>query len=179
MPLVKDIAEYIKKQEKLVRKIYDPNKTYRYQFSKDNNGKHIIELFSNNQLIIKAEYEIGGVYNLTNSVWYWGHTLEYIDRSLVKSSDKIKTVADIVKKEQKTFDKVDADYFYFISTNGNFYTTLKNTNSLIQVAVYLSESYWYIPICYGNEETTYIFSEDKPIEPNTLRIEYLLIKKII
>ena len=180
--------KYFEQNKIKVAKKFDPNKNYKYKFYKDNNNNHIVQLYDDNNLVIEATYDIAGIYNIYNSIWYWGWNIDTIDRQLVKRSKKVKGFAKYIKNHLGISLK-ERDKLYYWSSNGNFYTSTNNVLHLIKLILYLTKSVWYLPVCYGKDSfKPIICNSDHKINDNDskninnkqiFRLEYILIKKII
>ncbi len=168
-----EINEYYQKQKEKISKKYNPDKQYTYKFK-----NNIIELYNNSELIMKAEYELIGIYNIFNSIWYWAYNIEAVDRSLTKESEKIKDFAKTLLTDIKNYDKVEAEYYRFLSNNPNFYISSNKILKLVKLMLYVTKGEWYIPICEGKDNVT--CTNNKINKNDTVkRIEYIMIKKII
>lgn len=161
-------------------------------FGKDKNNDYIVEIRKDNNLILKGHYEVIGIYNIQNSVWYWGWNLgSFIDRKLTKFSKKVKKFSNYIKDNQNKFNPQQADELYYKTRNGNFYTSSNNLLQLIKLSLYLSKGEWFLSICKGNHISTNFIdysqnntvcgsaNEDKNIDNTMARLEYIIIKDII
>lgn len=174
------IDSYHSKQKKNIKKKFDPNQNYKYKFTKDKQGNHIIEIYDDeNKIKLKAIYEIIGLYNLINSVWYWAWDISFVNRALTKESLKIKELAKDIKNNYKKYLPDEADQLYFVSTNGTFFITTENVTRLIKLLLYLSKGEWYLFIAH-NKNDSMIQSQNLDNQNlDNQRIEYILLKKII
>lgn len=146
---------------------FEINKNYKFSF-KDNT----VSLYDGNKLIIKAVYELIGSYNIYNSVWYWAHNIQLIDRSIAMNKTLLDEYAKKIKGKTSEDDKM-----HFYATNSSFYLSHKNLMDPIKLGLYLTKGLYYIPICYGKDDFTCYAK--KPDKKSLKRIEYLAIKKII
>lgn len=172
------VDKYFNIKKKDIIDIIDPNYNYDYKFSTDKDNNAIVEVLKNNKLVIKAEYELLGLYNLFNSVWYWGFGLDLVNRDLVKGSKSIKEFSKIIKKNYEDFDKKEAEILYFRTNNNNFYTSKKNIDNIVKLGLYITKSKWFLPVCYNNDNIP-ISCEKISSNGSIKRLEYLIIKKII
>lgn len=171
-----DINEYYQKQKEIISKKYNTENQYNYKFSKKNT-KDYIELYNGTELVMKAEYELMGIYNIFNSVWYWAYNIEAVDRNLTKESEKIKEFSTSLLKNIKDYDKIEAEYYRFLSNNGNFFISSSKIMRIIKFMLYVTKGEWFIPLCEGKDNVT--CTTDKIKKDGTIkRIEYIMIKKI-
>jgi hypothetical protein len=180
----KKINHYYEHKEKKISKILDLNDNFQCLTYTDNNGNHILELIKNDKLILKAEYQLIGFYNIINSLWYWGWGIDMVDRSLVKDVEKIKTFPNYIKNNMNIFDHKEVEKLHFRTENSSFFMDIKKVIELIKLAIYYLNVEWYATVCYGRDgtkSTCKILSEteNKKSKDNILRFEYLLIKKIL
>lgn len=175
------INEYFIKRKNEINKIFDPDKNYNYKmYSGDT---HIIEIYDNNKMILKAEYDLIGIYNIFNSIWYWAWNIQFVDRSLAKNSEKVKKFAKELNDKYDDYLKNNKmkvlDNYYYICKNGNFYTSSDNILKMIKLMMYLTDGLWYIPICLGKDDVTCVVNEKDGYPSALKRMEYLMIKKVI
>ena len=173
--LDESIEKYFNDKQKEISKKIDPNKNYIYRLQQDDSGNFYIELYDNDKLVLKAEYELIGIYNMFNSIWYWAHNIQFINRHLAKESKKIKEFSKELKDNYEKYDPIEADTYYYISKNGNFYTSSDNVIKMIKLMLYVCKGLWYIPVCAGKDNVTCTINKNKS---SIKRMEYLIIKKI-
>ena len=182
---IEKFNKYFEQNKEKIAKKFDPNKNYKYKFYKDNNNNHVVQLRDNDNLIVvEAIYDIAGIYNMYNSIWYWGWNIDTVDKQLIKRSEKVKEFAKYIKTHPEKFTHMERDKLYYWSNNGNFYTSTNNVLHLIKLILYLTKSIWYLPICYGKDSSTQILCETNLLnkvnkQQKIARLEYILIKKII
>lgn len=169
-----------KKKESILDK-YNPDKKYKYRFYIDNSGEHTVELVdSNGKTIIKALYDIAGLYNVVNSTWYWGWGVDIVDKKLVKNSYKVKEFSKFIKNNYSSFNPVEADNLYFRTSSSSFYTSLPLVTELVKLALHLTDSIWFIAVCDGKDNTTFIYNKNETSKLGSIKIiKYILIKKIV
>lgn len=174
----KKINSYFDKKSENIP--FDIQKEYHYVFSKDNNGKNIIELLDpkTDKLILKAEYSIMGMYNTYNSVWYWGYNLSFVNHQAAKKSKVLLDVPKEIKKEYKQYKDKEADEIHYMSSNGNFFLDVQNIPKVVQLGLFAMEGEWFIEIKYdSNDDVVHGKVDDKksPVK----KIEYYCINKVI
>lgn len=174
------VNKYFDRCENELGKKLSQNKNYKYIFSKDNNDEYIVEIYNNNKLILKSHYEVAGVYNVQNSVWYWGWNMDLIDRKLTVLSKHMKKFSAYIKENQSQFGFALADELYFKTKHGNFYTSTEKILPLIKVMMFLTKTLWYISICHGKDNTLCSTNDIKnDIDKTITRLEYIVIKDIL
>jgi hypothetical protein len=176
------VSDYFDNCEKQIKKSYDVSKQYNHKFVTEDGGRHIIELIDKKEgstPVIRAEYEIIGVYDMITSVWYWGWNIDFVDRGLVKTIESVKKIKSEIEKNYKGFEPIEADYLNFISSNGNFFTVNDRIQGLIKLALYECDAKWYIPIVHSDQLNPYVLSDEKNVVTGAKRVEFLLIKSLI
>ena len=184
MSFLVKINKYYNKNKKSIVGKYNPNENYSYKFTLDENNNSIVKLYKNKKPVLDAIYDIAGIYNLYNSVWYWGFNIDRVNRKLVERSKVIKKFPKYIKEHPSEFTNRTRDELLFRTNNGNFHTSIDNIKLLIKLILYLTKSIWYIPICYGKDDTTFVCNNNlkKNIDNKDFhikRLEYILIKKLI
>jgi len=176
----KEIQKNFIDKEKKISKKFNYNKNYDYKISIDNQDNHIIELYNNDELIMKAEYELIGIYNIYNSIWYWAWNIQMVDHKLITESQKIKKFVNIIKDNFKKWDPKKAEEYNYICKNGNFYTTPNKLLMMVKLILYITNGIWYIPICHNKKNSICYELNNYNLDASEIKsVEYLLIKKII
>jgi hypothetical protein len=171
------VEKYHASQKKNIKSKFNPDKNYKYKFSKDKHNNHIIEVFDDTTLKLKAKYEVIGMYNLSNSIWYWAWNISFINKGLTNESKKVRDFAKDIKENYKKYPSDEADQLHYVSTNGNFYISYDNVIRLIKLALYLSKGKWYLFLAHDKKNTTVQSQNAK--NSNLQKMEYILIKEII
>lgn len=161
--------------KKVISSKLDINKEYTYIFSNDNNN-YIVEIYLDDNLIIKAEYDIVGLYNIPLSVWYWSWNISFINEKLIGNLSKVKEFSGNIKDNYKNFDIKEADELYYLLSNGNFYVSSDKIDLIIKLVLYITGGIWIFPIKYSNK--TNKINKNNIIDQMD-RIQYILITKII
>ena len=172
------LNKYYSEHKKDISKKINLKNDYKYIFEINTNNRHIVKIYDNDKLLMVAEYELAGIYNLYNSVWYWAWNIDNIDRRLAKLSHKIKKFAKYIKDNDNKFQSKERDELYYRTKNGNFYTSFKNIKLLTKLALYLTNSIWIFPVCYGKDNTP-MKCQIKENKKTMKRLEYVIIKKIV
>lgn len=174
----KKVDSYYDQQKTKYSNIIDLSKPYNSNMYVDDNGNHIIELIYDGKIKIKAEYELIGMYNISNSMWYWGWAIDLIDKSLIKSVTEMKEFPEFIKENFKLFGNKEAEDLYFKTDTASFYTDHENIEKILKLTLYQLKSDWYLTICHGRDNNKKT-CDGKSIDKSDFRIEYLLIKKIL
>lgn len=173
MSFYKKVEDNVEKKGKNI----DLNKNYKFKFHKDRSGNHIVELFDGDKSVLKGEFQLIGMYNLINSIWYWGWSIDFVDKQLTQTVKKVKQFPHEIKENFDKFDPVEADELHFLTSNGSFYTNSKRVDFLGKLAQYLMDGEMVISLCNERDGTT--CSIDKGKKESLSRIEYILITKIL
>ncbi len=168
---------YQEKKDKYSAKINLSKKYDANTYSKD--GTHILELLYDGDIILKAEYELLGFYNITNSMWYWGWGTEMVDRSLVKSSEKMKDFPDYILKHLKDFDNKEAEDLHFKTDFPSFFVNVDNIEMLLKLGLYYLNLDWYITLCTGRDGNSSTCESLDSSKKDNMRFEYLIIKRVV
>lgn len=181
---VDKIDQYYKSKKSDIEKKINFNKSYKINFYVDDQDNHIVDLIDENgDVILKAEYDLLGIFNVINSTWYWGWNIQMADKLLTKASKKIKNFPDYIKSNYNHFTHHDAEYFNFITDTGNFFTDQSKINDIVKFGLYYLNGLWYLSICTGRDEksqTCYHNSNNTAKHSdNIIRFEYIIIKNIL
>lgn len=119
----------------------------------EKNGKKEVEIYnSKKKLLTKSKYSIIGLYNATNSVWFWGWFLDFADRNLVDNTTQIKDWGKKMLKKTKPTSKHD-QAIYFYTKNGSFMTSSMNVSFFAKLAMYVLKGKYYFPVTHSEEGT--------------------------
>jgi hypothetical protein len=174
----KSITKYFNKQ----KEIYEPKIKSNLQYDVTTyleNEAHVVKLSHNNNIVIKFEYELLGYYNAINSMWNWGWATELIDRSITLTSQKMQSLPEYIKNNIQDFDNKEAEDLHFKTSNPSFFIDFNNIDKLVKASINHLNSEWFIKVCSdknGNMRTCDFIKNE---EQDDMRIEYLLIKKIL
>lgn len=156
-----NVNNYFNEAKEQISKKIDVNKNYEYVF--DDNDINIVEIYLNDKLKLKAEYNIMGLYNIPLSMWYWSWDIAFVNKNLIKDVIKIKEFVNVIDKEYNKFSKIEAEELHYVISNGMFYISGDNIDKIIKLALYLTKAIWYFPIKFEQMD----------------KIEYILITKIL
>jgi hypothetical protein len=175
--LFKNIKTNFNEQKNKIKKSLDLNKSYEYIFSNEN-GLPIVDIIDENKnSILKAKYNVVGIYNVITSIWHWGWNVMFINRKLIKYKSLIQKFPDNIKKKYSLFNKNDQkniERLYFYLKNDNFFSSSVDITHIMQFILYITKSKWYIPIKHRNQSI-----EDENNTTPLMHIEYILLDEII
>lgn len=172
------INNYYQQQKEYMKKIINIKKIHRFKLMKDEyNNNYIIEIYYKDKLKLRAKYNVIGMYNIINSVWYWSWNISNIDKQLINNSLKIKEFSEELNNNYSKYNKTEIDELYYLTSNGNFYIDGDNIKKLIKIALFINKGIWYIPISI-NKNNEMDINEEINLD-NILKIEYLIITEII
>jgi len=172
------INNYYQQQKEYMKKIINIKKIHRFKLMKDEyNNNYIIEIYYKDKLKLRAKYNVIGMYNIINSVWYWSWNISNIDKQLITNSLKIKEFSEELNNNYSKYNKTEIDELYYLTSNGNFYIDGDNIKKLIKIALFINKGIWYIPISI-NKNNEMDINEEINLD-NILKIEYLIITEII
>lgn len=162
-------VEYYNKISVDISKKIQLDQNYTFNFVEENN-MHIVEIFIDDKLKIKAEYNIVGLYNIPLSMWYWSWNIAFLNKKLYKELDKIRNFAKTLNNNFDQYDSKEAEELHYLLANDNYYISSGNIDRLIKVILYITKGLWIFPLNH----------DDKSTSPEHLdRIEYILITKIL
>ncbi|CAH6421595.1 Hypothetical protein KVN_LOCUS366 [uncultured virus] len=178
-----EIDKFFETKKNYIDQFIDLDNNFDFKFSKNNNGKNIIEINDiNKKLILKAEFQVVGIYNLINSVWYWGSNIQFIDKNLVTSviEFKKKLKEKLLNDNNYIFEnQKEKDEMFFYVSNENFFISPKNIMKLIKITLFYTKSIWFFTIYYGKDGNSCLIDSDKEKFETIKRLEYIIITKII
>lgn len=169
---MKNLEDIIKQNYNKKNKDNNLTSTYQYSFLSDDR----IEISENNVPIIEAEYKSLGIYNLYNSVWYWSYNVFLANKNTVVNKDIVKKYNDKLLIDMKNYTDISyVEYVNYITSNDNFYISLKNLDMVIQVALHIFDYDWYVMNC-GNGNLTCKVDEVSSSSDKIKKLEYIIIK---
>jgi hypothetical protein len=155
------INKYVKQQQNNIR--LTENDDYDLKFAYTDESEHIVSIYKNETLILRAKYEILGCYNLISSIWIWAWSINQVERNLVENPKK-----DIKKFANSLFNNIitkDIEEYLYYAFNDTFFISYKSLDKLLKFGLYATKSKYVI---------AYKTDENKP-----KTIEFILIKKVI
>lgn len=158
------ISDYFAKNKEQFEKLTKNNNDFNTKIYRDNESNNVIDILHNDELLIRAKYEVVGYYNVVSSTWTWAWANPFIEKDLVTASQKLQKIRETII----TTDKLPADdrelYLYFIS-NPVFYISADNITMLMQMILYFTDGTWIVPRKNNNNIPT--------------QLEFILIKNIL
>ena len=171
----KKVQEYYQKRKDEIVEIMDPDKSYKYKFDRDANQNPVVDLLdTTGKSVLKAKYNVIGIYNVISSIWFWSWNVDFIDKKLVKVDGLVK---DFSKKLKTDFDKFDPKYaesMYFYMSNGNFYMTSENVPKLVKTVLKLSNGKWFLIVKHFNDT----IQDDQGNSP-LMYMEYVILDEFV
>lgn len=146
----------------------DLKQNYNFNFVEDAN-KHIVEIYIDKKLKLKAEYNIVGMYNIPLSIWYWSWNIAFLNKDLFTELNKIKEFNESLNKNYKEFDSKEAEELHYLLANDNYYISSGNIERLIKIILYITKGVWIFPINHSDKNSAEYLD----------RVEYILITKIL
>ena len=140
-----EVDNYYENALQIMKKKIDLSVNYDFKFSEENDS-YIVELYKKDKLKLRAEYSVVGVYNIPLSVWYWAWNIAFINKSLIINQDNIKVFLNRLEQEYSSFDPVEAEDYYYLLNNPNFYISDENINKIIKLVLYLTKGLWVMPV---------------------------------
>ncbi|ARF11156.1 hypothetical protein Klosneuvirus_1_13 [Klosneuvirus KNV1] len=164
----KEVVDYYNKLTEEMSQKIDLKQNYNFNFVEEAN-KHIVEIYIDKKLKLKAEYNIVGLYNIPLSVWYWSWNIAFLNKTLFKELDKIKKFAESLDKNYNNFDSKEVEELHYLLANDNYYISSGNIERLIKIILYITKGLWIFPINHSDKKSAEYLD----------RVEYILITKIL
>lgn len=158
--LMNYIDSYFEKKKHEMAKIFDINGDLTFTFDDKNN----VNIFNaNGKLLLRATYDIIGIYNTQNNVWYWGWILDFVDKDRTKKTKAIRKFSHHI--EDIKFSKyADQSIIHYYTSNSHFITDIKYVIIFVKIMMYVVKTKWYFRIQHDDTKPIY---------------EYITINKII
>lgn len=157
-------------------KLNELNKQKLFIKSNKSNEENILEIYSEDLLLFKGYYYIGGIYDTVTFMWYWPYILDYMDQSLCISKNIIYDLYKYAKKNSQYINQRDMEDITFRTTNNSFYmNSINNITPLFKLLIYFTESIDYFFIYYDDNKVMRIYNG----ENNIRNIYLIIIKKIL
>lgn len=112
----------------------------KFEYTKD-----IITIKQNDKDVFTFKYKIIGLFNTSNSVWYWSWALPFVNKTLVIKEPQ-ETFNKFIDVNYKTLNPHEADEYYFYTKNNNFFIQEEDIHKLINMIVSMTNSESYIKI---------------------------------
>lgn len=121
----------------------------------EKNDKKKVEIYKNKKLFLTKSYKVIGLYNETTSVWHWGWAIDFVDKSLVEDSIKIKKWGKDFFMKKKPKSKNEQALYFFTKTN-SFMTNVINTIFLSKLAMYVLKGQYYFIYTHKDSDSQII-----------------------
>jgi hypothetical protein len=136
---------------------------YDFKFRCTDEGEHLVDIFDNKRMVMRATYEVLGCYSIACSIWVWGWSIDQIEASLVEGVRADSKKCRVALLDGKVSKDVEG-YLYYLS-NDTFFISYKNVDKLVKFGMYFTQSQFALPRKVGGSKPKII--------------EFVLIKKII
>lgn len=133
------INTYLKDKTDKIKKIINPNQTYRIDFIKSGKNK-LMGLYSKNKLIIAGNYNFYGVYQPYRKLWVWASSIPGVDVRHIKNVDKIRSFSHLFESESNP--KI-AFYYQLLTQDVIVVEDEKILDWINEVLLYLSGDMYY------------------------------------
>jgi len=164
----KQVVDYHNSLTEEISQKIDLKQNYNFNFVEEAN-KHIVEIYIDKKLKLKAEYNIVGLYNIPLSVWYWSWNIAFLNKDLFTELGKIKKFAESLDKNYADFDSKEVEELHYLLANDNYYISSGNIERLIKIILYITKGLWIFPINHSDKNSAEYLD----------RVEYILITKIL
>lgn len=155
-----EIDQYIKNKQENKKLIESDN--YKFKFAYTDEDDHIVDIYKNNKLLIRATYEVLGCYDVICSIWIWSWAISQIEKNLTENPEnKAKELCNILL--DSNINKDVEEYLYYL-TNNIFFISYKKLDKLLKFGLYMTKNKYIL---------AHKIDENKP-----KLIEFILIKKI-
>lgn len=172
------VDKYYEKNKKSYESLFNFKSKTKIEMS-ENDKQYYLTIIDDNGKSIKFQYELAGVFNVRNSVWYWGWDIELVDKNLTKSIKSVKSFYKFILENNDEFTQKEAEDLYFRTKNNNFYLNkLNNMEQVLRIALYLTKSLWYLPIGMNKDGELYLYNGGSNESAVSEKIQFILIKNI-
>uniref|UniRef100_A0A6C0H846 Uncharacterized protein n=1 Tax=viral metagenome TaxID=1070528 RepID=A0A6C0H846_9ZZZZ len=132
----KQIKKYNKNKKKQIEQLINLNNLYNI-----NLNKNLMELYNNNKLIIKGEYNLHGIYQFKTNLWIWGTSIPDINKKFIKNINAIRSLNYIF---EKNIDNYLYNFYYqFLTEDILLITDNKLLKLINELLLYLSNDLYY------------------------------------
>ena len=167
MPNYEDLINQIFTKKK---EMWNMESEYNYEYVDDK-----IKVSKNGKYVLIADYKILGLYNIYNSVWYWGYNVFLANKRKTVEKNKLTSFYDTFLKDMKNFDDISyLEYVNYFANNDNFYISLNKIDMVVRVGLQAFEGDWYLILCNTSNSTTCLPNKG----PGVKRLEYIIINNI-
>jgi hypothetical protein len=140
MNILEKINKTADNKKKDIMKILELKK-YNIGFYKNNKPREkMLEIYDNNQLILRGEYNFYGIYQQTTKLWIWASSIPGVELRHIKNINKLKESNYLFESDEN----VKTNFYYQLLTQDVLYITnelmLEWINELI---LYLSNDIYY------------------------------------
>ncbi|AYV80825.1 MAG: hypothetical protein Harvfovirus7_22 [Harvfovirus sp.] len=137
---------------------------YRYEFI-ENDKEHLVDVYRDDEHILRGSYGVLGCYNVVNSTWIWSWNIRQIERDLTRDARRIKAYSKNLVMEPSITKDIEEDYYY--GTNPSFFISYNSLDRLLD----------YCERVIGGVEI--LGRKTDLMNGGGIIVEYLLLKKIV
>ena len=143
MNILDKINKTADNKRKEIMKILKLKKKYNIGFYKNNKPREkekMLEIYADNQPILRGEYNFYGIYQQTTKLWIWASSIPGVELRHIKNINKLKESNHLFESDEN----VKINFYYQLLTQDVLYITddamLEWINELI---LYLSNDIFY------------------------------------
>jgi hypothetical protein len=173
--MTQSLEEIINKKSN--KKIVNQNKQQQYEYISENNVHKIIIKKEDNPILI-AEYKLLGVYNVYNSVWYYGFNVALAamanKNTIIDKSKLLEYNTNLLFNMGKYSDMDYVEYVNYMTSNDNFYVSLNKIDLVKKLGVLIYNADSVICTCDSINKVTCLDKQDFAKE-GIKRLEFILL----
>lgn len=167
MPKYEDLINqiFLKKKD-----MWNLGAEYKYEYIDDK-----IKISKDGKYVLAADYKLLGLYNIYNSVWYWGYSVFLVNKRKAVEKEKLAVFYDNFLKDMKNFDDIAyLEHVNYFTNNDNFYISLNKIDMVVKIGMQAFDGDWFLIMCNTSNNTTCIPNKG----PGIKRLEYIIINNI-
>jgi len=135
---------------------------YKVEYNNNDEPELIAKDSSTDTTIFIAKCQTIGLYNESNSMWYWSWSIPFINKKMYTDLIKIKDFINTMKKKSKDYIPHEMEEIHFYLSNNSVYCNKEDIEP-IKIALYLLKGECVIPINKINDNikiTEYVMVTD-------------------
>jgi hypothetical protein len=149
------VESYYQSKKNFTKKL-DQDLKYDYKFNTDKEGNHILNIISEDKIVMKLEYDIIGIYNNDIKMWYFGYAVDHSNKLLIKKSKIIKDVMNKISDNLDLIDQKEIEELQFYSDNPAVFTSSDNLSKIVKLMMYLMKSMWFLSVSHSDNYIEFI-----------------------
>ena len=127
----------IRSYYKFIKNKYGFNNDLKYNID----GKLLYGYDKQNNLVLRANFQYIGIFNIETSVWVWSWNIPFIGKSMTKLARNVKKY--IKKNLQKKLHGLEKELYNFYISYNNFYVNQEDINRIIMLNIYVNKNKWF------------------------------------